>query len=394
MRAYTRREFVSSESTESVRIVKTLRVRVTRGHLAWLVRGAVLMFLIAQIAPPPLRVNLDTPQTVVTLRPQLCVHTRLTDEVPEFRVQQTFRAVREMGADTIVEFFPWAYVEDKRGVYDWTHPDRIFRHARNQGVKILARFGIVPVWARPDDPDNPTTFNYLPVESFGAFAEFAAKFTARYSDALAGVIIWNEPNLSFEWGFKPVDPEGYVDLLAGVSPAIRQVAPDIPILAGALAPTTSQTSDALSDLVFLQRMLEAGAADYFDILAVHTYGFGLPPELEPSADQTNFRRVELVRALLDEFGLGEMRIMVTEFGWNDHPRWGQAVTPAQRITYTLDAYEIARTTWLTVDKLCLWVFRFPAPTNSYPDGYTLVSTDFDVKPLYFSLQEYSRGATP
>ena len=32
--------------------------------------------------------------------------------------------------------------------------------------------------------------------------------------------------------------------------------------------------------------------------------------------------------------------------------------------------------------------------RSAPDGYTLVSTDFDIKPLYFSLQEYSRGVTP
>ena len=377
-----------------LRVFQAIKRQITRERVIWTARGVFALFLIAQIAPPVLRVTLDAPQEVITQRPQLCVHTRLTDEVPEFRIQQTFRAVREMGADTIVEFFPWAYVEASRGVYDWTHPDRIFKHARNQGVKILARLGIVPQWARPDDPDHPTTFNFLPEESYDAFATYAAQFAARYQDVLAGLIVWNEPNLTFEWGFQAVDAIGYTKLLAATTPAIRAAAAEVPILAGALAPTVSETPDALSDLVYLRQMLEAGAADYFDVLAVHTYGFGVLPEQEPATNLANFRRVELVRAVMDEFGLSDRRMMVTEFGWNDHPRWGQAVTPAERIRYTLNAYEIARTTWPSVDKMCLWVFRYPAPTNSYPDGYTLVTTDFDYKPLYFALQDYSHGGNP
>lgn len=373
---------------------RRFRQSLSMPRLAWAVRGLIAIFLIAQIAPPGLRVTLDAPQTVVTQRPKLCVHTRLIEEVPEFRMQQTLRAIREMGADTIVEFFPWAYVERSEGVDDWTQADKIFRHARNQGIKIYARFGLVPEWARPGDSDNPTTFNTIPEESFDEFAAYAARFTVRYQDALAGVIIWNEPNLTFEWGFQPVDPIGYTKLLSVVSPVIRAAAPDIPILGGALSPTIADSPEALNDLTYLRAMLDAGAAQYFDVFSAHTYGFGLAPELPPSPDMLNFRRVELVRTLLDEYGLIEMPIAITETGWNDHPRWAQAVTPAERITYTLDAYEIARTDWPSVEKMCLWVFRFPAPINSYPDGYTLVSTDFDYKPLYFALQEYARGTMP
>lgn len=371
-----------------------LRQTITVSRLAWVLRGLIAVFLIAQIAPPSLRVTLDTPQTVITQRPQMCVHTRLIEEVPEFRMQQTLRAVREMGADTIVEFFPWAYVERVEGVDDWTQTDKIFKHARNQGVKIYARFGLVPEWARPSDPDNPTTFNYIPEDAFDEFAAYAARFTARYYDGLAGVIIWNEPNLTFEWGFQPVDPIGYTKLLSVVAPAIRAAKPGIPILGGALSPTIANSPDALNDLTFLRAILDAGAAQYFDVLSAHTYGFGLPPDLPPAPDTLNLRRIELLREMLDEYGLEDMPIAITETGWNDHPRWAQAVTPAERITYTLDAYEIARTQWPTVEKMCLWVFRFPAPINSYPDGYTLVSTDFDYKPLYYALQEYARGMTP
>src|SRR5688572_30717355 len=119
---------------------RRIRQAITVSRLAWAARGLIAVFLIAQIAPPSLRVTLDAPQTVITQRPKLCVHTRLIEEVPEFRMQQTLRAVREMGADTIVEFFPWAYVERVQGIDDWTQADKIFKHARNQGIKIYARF--------------------------------------------------------------------------------------------------------------------------------------------------------------------------------------------------------------------------------------------------------------
>jgi len=63
--------------------------------------------------------------TVETNVPQLCMHTRLIDEVEEWKIQRSLELVREMGAGTIVEFFPWAYIETGKGTYDWHHPDRI-----------------------------------------------------------------------------------------------------------------------------------------------------------------------------------------------------------------------------------------------------------------------------
>ncbi len=45
--------------------------------------------------------------------------------------------------------FPWPYVERERGEFNWEHPDRILRHAENQGLTVIARLGYVPEWARP-----------------------------------------------------------------------------------------------------------------------------------------------------------------------------------------------------------------------------------------------------
>lgn len=357
----------------------------------WILRGLIAFWLLGQIAPAPVRAPLGEPQTVNVIHPHLCVHTRLIDEVPEYRIQQTFIAIREMGAGTVVEFFPWAYIEGSPGVYGWLQADKIFKHARNQGVRIIARMGFVPGWARPDLPDQPpTTLNTLPDDAVDDFAAFTAMFAARYADQLDGIVIWNEPNLSFEWGFRPVNPLGYTRLLAASYAAIKAAAPNVPVLGGALAPTVEPigSPNALNDLIFLDGMLEAGAGAVMDGLAIHTYGFTQPHNAEPAPDRLNFRRAELIHAVLADYSLGDLPVYITETGWNDHPRWSQAVTPSQRIEYTLGAYQLAQTDWPWAGKVCLWVFRYPTPTNSYPDYYTLSTTDFDLKPLYYALKSY------
>mgnify|MGYP007118539961 CR=1 FL=1 len=55
-------------------------------------------------------VSLGPQQVVVTANPKLGIHTRLTDEVEEWKIKQTLEMVREMGAPWVVEYFPWAYI--------------------------------------------------------------------------------------------------------------------------------------------------------------------------------------------------------------------------------------------------------------------------------------------
>jgi hypothetical protein len=88
-------------------------------------------------------------------------------------------------------------------------------------------------------------------------------------------------------------------------------------------------------------------------------------------------------------GDGEKPAMITEAGWNDHPRWTKAVRPGQRIDYTMQAYEIARTEWPWLQAICFWVFRYPWDANSYQDYYTFVRTDFEPKPIYLEVQQYA-----
>ncbi len=365
-------------------------------------RGSIFLSIIWVLALPQpeprppannATVRLDLPQTVETTDSRLCVHTRLTDEVEEFKIQKTLRLVREMGATTIVEFFPWAYIEKEEGVYNWYHPDRILKHAENQGLTVIARLGIVPKWARTGDDEN-TSLNYLPEENYPAFAKFVGEFTARYHDQVQIIIIWNEPNLNFEWGGRLADPQGYTELLKQAYLAAHKANPDIVILNGALAPTLAPPGGdhgGWDDLDYLRQMYEAGAGDYFDAVAVHSYGFTYPPQAEPAPDVLNFRRIELLHEIMVEYGDGDKSVYLTETGWNDHPRWAYAVRPLQRINYTIEMYEYTREAYPWLNNLCLWAFRYPAPTNSYPDYFTYVTPNFDLKPIYLELQKYGRG---
>lgn len=364
-----------------------------RRPVAFAARLLLFMVVLRSLVPAPVRVTLGAPQSVETQHPVVCVHTRLTDEVEEWKIQRTLGMVRELGAATIVEYFPWPYVERERGAYDWSHPDRIMRHAANQGISVIARLGLVPAWARPPVEEKVTTLTYLTEDHYDAFAAFAGAFAARYQADLLGIIIWNEPNLSFEWGGRPVDPAGYTDLLRRSYAAVRAAAPDVLVLAGALAPTieVEESASGMSDVRYLERLYEAGAAPFFDALAAHTYGFTQPPGDEPAHEAINFRRVELLRDVMERHDDGDKPIYITESGWSDDPRWTNAVRPGQRIAYTLEAFEMAEA-WPWAERLCLWIFRQPDDTLNRRDTYfALVTSDFYTKPAYEAVQAYARG---
>jgi hypothetical protein len=146
----------------------------------------------------------------------------------------------------------------------------------------------------------------------------------------------------------------------------------------------------LNDLLYMERMYEAGAAEVFDGLAVHAYGWAFPPDEPPAPDVINYRRTELLREIMVSHGDGDKPVLITEAGWNDHPRWTKAVRPGQRVAYTLDAYAYAEANWPWVEAVAIWAFRFPAPHHSYADYFSFVAPDFTPKAVYGAVREYTR----
>ncbi len=359
-----------------------------RGVFPYVVAAGLVLWAVRR---PGVLVTLPPPQAVQTVHPNVGVHTRLTDEVEAWKIQRSLAMVREMGAPWIVEYFPWPYIEPQQGRYHWEHSDTVVAHAANQGLYIIARLGMVPDWARPAPDELETTFTYLDRDHYGDFARFVGAFAARYRDHIRHLIIWNEPNLSFEWGYRPVDPAGYAELLRVVYPEAHRANPNVVVLGGALAPTLEPegSSAGLNDLLYLRQMYEAGAGPYFDALSAHAYGLAFAPDVEPAEDLINFRRVELLREIMEAFGDADKPIYVTEAGWNDHPRWSWAVRPSERIQYTLDAYRWAAEAWPWCPVVAMWMFRTPQMLYNYQDYYAFVTPAFQPRPVYHAVQAYT-----
>ena len=351
----------------------------------------VLMVLVAVFVggPPRPLVVLGPQQQVVTNNPKMGVHTRLTDEVEEWKIKRTLEMVREMGARWIVEYFPWAYSEPVPGRFDWSHADLVVDHARRQGLTVIARLGLVPPWARPKDTIN----TYLEEERFADFARYVGAFTSHFRGRVSYIVIWNEPNLSLEWGYRPVDPDGYVRLLQAAHRAAKEADPSVIVLAGALAPTLAPpgSGEGVNELFYLQQMYDAGAAASFDGLAVHAYGWTSPPDEPATPERINFSRVELLRQVMVANGDAGKPVYITEGGWNDHPRWTKAVRPSQRMDYTVRAYQKVLEEWPWCEVIAFWAFRYPWATRTYQDYFTFVGADFAPKPIYAEVQQYARG---
>ncbi len=346
----------------------------------------VIAIAVWGLRPPRGIVLLGPQQRVESINPKIGVHTRLSDEVEEWKIKRSLELVREMGAGWIVEYFPWAYYEPHKGVYDWTHADMVVRHARRQGLTIVARIGFVPGWARPAG----STESYLLPEHYDDLGDFVYAFVEHYRGQVDRIIIWNEPNLGLEWGFRRPNPAEYAEMLRATYGRAKQANPAVQVLAGALAPTLG-APDAMDDLSYLQGLYDAGAAPYFDALAVHAYGWRFAPDAAPAPDAINFRRTELLRAIMVDRGDAAKPVMITEGGWNDHPRWTKAVRPGRRVAYTLRAYDLVWQEWAWCDAAALWVFRFPRPRAGYLDYFTFVTVDFMLKPVYVQVQRYAQG---
>jgi len=344
-----------------------------------------------QVAPAP-AVQIGPRRTVVTINPKMGVHTRLTDEVEEWKIQRTLEMVREMGAPWDVEYFPWGYLEPQRGHYDWAHADTVVNHAVAQGLTVIGRIDFVPEWARPAG----TTFRYLDEAHFADMGDFVYAFVSHFRSRVPYIVIWNEPNLSMEWGQRPVDPAAYVRLLRICYQRAKEADPAVQVVAAGLAPTTEPPGSewGMDDLAYLQRMYDAGAKGAFDAMAIHAYGWTFAPDDPPSPDTVNFARAELTHEVMVRNGDGDKPCLITEGGWNDHPRWTRAVKPAQRIAYTIRAYEKAFQEWDWCKAVALWAFRFPWPQKTYQDYFAFVAVDFTPRPIYLEVQRYARGEAP
>ena len=266
--------------------------------------------------------------------------------------------VQGLGFGWLKQQFSWRNISGSRGGYDWFRPDGVVALAEARGLKILARLDGTPFWA----VDDPAILDHVvdtPPNDPALFAEFCGALAERYAGRIAAYEVWNEPNLTREWGNQPPDPAAYLALLKPCYLAIKAADPAAIVISAGLAPTgTDDSAVAMPDEAYYRALYAAGAAPYFDMLGVHAPGYMNPPERSPADTEADpalaarwitFRHVEDIRALMLEYGDGDKQIAITEMGWTtdqQNPTYSwYAVSEATQADYLVRAYQYAQANW-------------------------------------------------
>lgn len=332
------------------------------------------------------------------------VNVFLDQEVSHADRRRSLEMLRAAGVGWVRQQFPWKEIErDAKGdfwdhkwdVDAWANYDNVVELTREHGIDLIARVDTSPAWARPGA--EARDWHQAPPERFEDYGDFMYTLASRYRGRIRAYQIWNEPNLAIEWGQEAPDPAGYARLLGIAYRRIKEADPDAIVLSAAMAPTIEESDRALNELLFLERMYEAGARGSFDVLAVQAYGLRSgPDDRRLASGDVNFSRTTVVRELMVRNGDAARPIWATEMGWNTQPADFPAPAPygsvseALQAKYTVRAFERARTDWPWMGVMAVWFFKLPEPWDAQPwHFFRMVDPDFAPRPLYTALREYA-----
>jgi hypothetical protein len=334
------------------------------------------------------------------------INVFLEQEVEPEKRERTLQMVSEAGFKWIRQEFPWEDIEiHGKGDFEdrrhepyrlaWDKYDHIVELAEKYDLSIIARLSNPPAWSRAAGDEMGT---YAPPDDYSDFGDFVYAVVSRYKSRIKYYQIWNEPNIYPEWGEQPVDPEAYTELLKIGYTRAKEADPDCVIISGALASTIELGPRDLNDFIFLQRMYEAGAGDYFDILAMQGYGLWSGPydrRMRPRV--VNFSRPLYIRDIMVKNGDENKPLWISEMNWNalplDHPAYPNygRVTEEQQARYAVEAYKRIQAEWPWVGAVNFWFFKRADDSEKDKAWYyfRMVEPDFTPLPVYDAVKEYA-----
>jgi hypothetical protein len=245
--------------------------------------------------------------------------------------------------------------------------------------------------------------------------DFVSAVANRYKGRVDAYEIWNEPNLSAEWGGKAPSAVEYVELLRASYQAIKQADPQAMVVTAGLSPTTEISARAQPDVAFLRQMYAAGAKGTFDWLGIHAAGFKATPEADPGtvaldAALTNndpsppeqrrvyaFRHAEDLRAVMVEQGDADRKAAILEMGWtsdtrpNSPYRW-HSVSEQEKGDYLSRAFKYAWANWDWAAMMSVLYLPDPTWTRDHEQLYwSITNPDGSPRDGYRALQSALRG---
>jgi hypothetical protein len=345
--------------------------------------------------------------------PPYGVNTFLQQEVEPAKRERQLQMIADAGFKMIRQQFPWEDIEihgrgdfidrrnDPKGVDAWAKYDNIVELAGRYNILIQARLDGPPKWS------NAKAGGLGPPDDLGDFVNYAVAVATRYKGKIRYYQIWNEPNANGEWGDQPVNPAAYTDLLCRSYKALKAVDPNIVIISGPLSPTVSLTDRNLSDLIFLQRMYDAGAGACFDVMSAQGYGFySGPTDRRMRPTTLTYARHIYIRDIMVANGDARKPIWISEAAWNAQPDDPSIVTsqfgafgitpPEDAARYMPIAYQRAQEEWPWIGNISYWFFKRAGDTEKNQAFYyfRMVEPDFTPLPVYNSMKQYITAQQP
>lgn len=199
----------------------------------------------------------------------------------------------------------WSRAERTRGVIDFPSSlrrldDLIFSSAGKAFPLLILDYG----------NDNYGGGFPLSEEAKAGFVEYAGAAASRYRDHVFAFEIWNEWNIGAgnrKYGGRHGDPGKYVELVVQTARAIRESAPDVKVICGAVADL---------DTEWIRNALKRGMLLHCDGLSVHPYVYSNGRGAYP---KNVFQWLDGIASMVAEAPGGSgKKIYVTELGWPTH----------------------------------------------------------------------------
>ena len=323
---------------------------------------------------------------------------------------------RELGFGWVKQQIEWKVFESNQGQYGFGDIWPIVNAANSRGINLLFSVVNAPSWSRESGYDGSVGG---PPADPQTFARFLGRLAGEYcGSSLKAIEVWNEQNLHYEWGNRPINPSEYMALLRPAYGAIKSACPSMYVISGALTPAGDNGSLAMDDFRYFEAMLQQGLANYVDGFGAHPSGYNVPPdtiwqnaceEIKKTGNQNfngacdnphhswSFRStMEGYRNLALRYGAGHIPIWPTEFGWAAggafDARYGYANDNDfdEQARWTVRAYDIMRN-WGWAGPAFLWNLNFRVVADGTEKAqWGIVRNDWSPLPIYHALRNMSK----
>ncbi|MEZ4640406.1 MAG: SH3 domain-containing protein [Caldilineaceae bacterium] len=127
-----------------------------------------------------------------------------------------------MGFNWVKQQIEWRVFEGTQGQIDWGSMEGIVNAANASGVNLLFSVVNAPNWAREPGFDSSVGG---PPQDPQTFANFLGAVAGRYcGSSVKALEVWNEQNLHYEWGNKPLNAQEYINLWRHPMPPSKRLA--------------------------------------------------------------------------------------------------------------------------------------------------------------------------